>query len=102
MKFDEVIQLQALKLKQLVSSGGSFPDQMLDKMIESNPEEAKARQVCAMVAQSLFDDLEKTCQTLDISKRRFVEAALIEAIDRSKQIVAQINPFEHVEQGEHA
>lgn len=94
MELHELIQLQALKLKQSVTR--SVPDQVLDKLLESDSQ-GKARQVCAMVSPQLFDDLERICQMLDISKRRFVEGALVDALDKAKQIVAQVDPFEHAE-----
>jgi hypothetical protein len=100
MRFHELIQLHALKLKQTVSGGG-LPDHIVDRAIESNPD-AKMRQVCAMVSQELFDELQDTCQTLDISKRRFVEGALIDALEKAKQIVGEVDPFEHAEQKEGA
>ena len=95
MNFDQFIQLQALKRKETIS-GGSLPDHMLDKVLESDPA-AKARQVCAMVSQPLFDDLEQKCGALEISKRRFVEGALIDALDKASRIMREVGVFEHAE-----
>ena len=94
MNFDQFIQLQALKLKETISGPG-VPDSWLDRSLESNPQ--GARQVCAMVSQPLFDDLEQKCGALEISKRRFVEGALIDALDKVSRIMRQVGVFEHAE-----
>lgn len=93
MKFDELIRLKALQLKA-VNTG-----QTTTELIESQlhlpevSEGLKLRQVCAMVSPQLFDELEGTCELLGISKRKFVEGALIEAIDRAAAIVSEVEPF---------
>lgn len=93
MTFDELIRLKALQLKA-VNSG-----QTTTEMIESQlslPEVAehlKLRQVCAMVSPVLFNELEGTCELLSVSKRKFVEIALIDAIERAGAIVNDVDPF---------
>ena len=93
MNFDQFIQLHALKFKESLSSG--MPDSFADKLLESNPE--GSRQVCAVISQALFDDLESKCGMLEISKRRFVEGALIEALDKVSRILKEVDVFEDVE-----
>jgi hypothetical protein len=94
MKFDEVIRLKALQLKALNS--GQSNQELIDAQLDL-PEvskELKLRQVCAMVSPQLFNELEGTCELLGISKRRFVEGALVEAIDRAAAIVNEVSPFD--------
>jgi hypothetical protein len=40
------------------------------------------------------------CGLLDISKRRFIEAAIIYALDEADRVAAEVNMFEHIEQQE--
>jgi hypothetical protein len=94
MNFNETIQLQALRLKQ--SFQGSDP-QLIDHFIEEaarqNPQALPMKNICAFVSQDLFDRVNACCDQLSLSKRRFVEMALIEALDRAETIVAEVNPF---------
>ena len=92
MNFDQLIQLHALKFKEGLSPGSG--DSFTDRMLESNPE--GSRQVCAMVSQVLFDELESKTAMLEISKRRFVEGALIDALDKVSRILNEIDVLEDV------
>jgi hypothetical protein len=40
------------------------------------------------------------CNVLDLSKRRFIESAIINALDEADRVCAEINMFEHFEQQE--
>jgi len=95
MNSTETLRLQALKLKQLTTNGNDFPDALVEAMIKQNPTEAlPLRNVCAFVSQQLFDEIEGLCNTLSISKRRFVEMALIDLIDKANGIIEEVQPFE--------
>lgn len=98
MNFDEMIRLHALKLKAFhrlgtedMSEGGL--QEQLFKMAADSPQ---ARNICASISVQLFDQVEGACDMLGISKRRFVEAALIAAVDRASGIVAEVDPFAEV------
>lgn len=81
MNFDEKIQLKVLQLK------ASWPDgKLIDHMIEqgSAPE---LRQMCAKVSPVLHDRLEQLTSLLDMSKREFIEAAVIDALDRAEEVL---------------
>lgn len=54
------------------------------------------RNVCAMVPNHLFDSLEGMCTDLEISKRKFVEMALIEAIAKAKQIMEEVGMHDYI------
>lgn len=99
MKTDEKIRLAALKLKQSFS-GGEMPEWILKGAMEQNPEEAKLhfRNICATITTSLFDKVETHCSTLSISKREFVEMALVDLVEKTNAIVNEVDPFpEHEE-----
>lgn len=94
MKFDELVRMKALQLKAL-NTGQTTMEAFGESQLEL-PEvqkELKLRQVCAMVAPGLFDQLETTCNLLSISKREFITMALVEAIDRAEGIVVDVDPF---------
>ena len=93
MHFDQFIQYRALAFK--------FEDfKAVDHALE-NPEvveRLKLRTVCTGIAPSVFDDLECLCNLLEISKRRFAELALIEAIEKANFILQQVDAFEFARQ----
>jgi sulfur relay (sulfurtransferase) DsrF/TusC family protein len=94
MNFNETIQLQALRLKQ--SFHGSDPqitEHFIEEAARQNPEALPMKNICAFVSQQLFDRVNGCCDQLSLSKRRFVEMALIEALDRAEAIVSEVNPY---------
>lgn len=78
--FDEFITYRALDLK---FSGrhnlGFLPDEVLDA--------AQFRNVCAKLHPELIDRLESTIGLLGMTKRDFIELALLDALDRAEKIL---------------
>lgn len=94
MNFQETIQLQALKLKQSTKGNGEVGDALIDMAMKQDPTlGGLTRNICAHVSVQLFERVEQCCSMLDLSKRRFVEMALSEALDRAEAIVAEVDPF---------
>lgn len=91
----ETLQLQALKLKQLYTRGSSNPGALLDEVIRQNPDEAKAqlRNICALISPELFEKVENLCNVLDLSKREFVEMALVEFVELAEKVLREVDPF---------
>jgi hypothetical protein len=90
----ETLKLQALKLKQLNTRGTSLPGALLDEAIRQNPEiKTQLRNICALISPELFDKVENLANVLDLSKREFVEMALIEFVQHSENVLAEIDPF---------
>jgi len=95
MNSTETLRLQALKLKQLHTNGNDFSDALVDELIKQNPTETPPlRNICAFISPVLFDEIEGLCSTLSISKRRFVEMALIDLMAKANSIVEEVQPFE--------
>lgn len=94
MKFDEVIQLQVLKLKALNHGKSEILNGVVDELAEQS---TQLRQVCAKVSPQLFDELENVCMLLDMSKRQFIEGALIDALDRAKETIERMGALEQGE-----
>lgn len=96
MNFEELVTLKALEAKRLNHGGGDVQDQMIDSFLMKT-DGAEFRNVCAHVSIPLADELDSLCKSLDISKRRFIEGALIDAVKRANAIVSQVQPFDLVE-----
>lgn len=86
MNFDELIQLQVLKLKAM--SHGVSGANLLDAMIEQG-QVPDLRQMCAKVSPALYDRLENVTGLLDMSKRQFIEGAVADAIARAEEAIAR-------------
>lgn len=67
-------------LVDLVASG--HPSVKLD-----HPDELPLKNVCAKVSPELSEQINKVCSLLHISKRRFLEAAFIEAVQKAHAIM---------------
>ena len=93
MSFDKLIQYKALDRIY----GVNDPDFLLSMAVDQQPAmiEKQMRNVCALIAVELFDELESMCSLLDITKRRFIEAAISEALDRATRIVTDEGVFDH-------
>lgn len=83
MDFDELVQLQVLKLKAQQRGKGPF----LEQVIEQAGDVPELRQMCAKVSRAMYDDLEQVCGLLDMSKREFIEAAVSDALTRAHQVI---------------
>jgi hypothetical protein len=95
MNTDDKLRLAALQVKQLHTSHTKLEEHILQAAIDQNPEEAKAhfKSICATVSLSLFERVDGICQMLDLSKREFVEMALIDLCDKSDGVIIEIKPF---------
>jgi hypothetical protein len=84
--FDEFVLYRALALKFSGSHNlGSLPDEALDT--------ARFRNVCAKMHPDLVDRLDSVISLLGVSKRDFIEIALIDALDRSEKTLHDVDAF---------
>lgn len=74
------------------SGSGHFAD-----MVIEGAESPEIKNVCAKLSVKLADELDSICAVLDVSKRRFIEAALLEAVHRAKRIMDQEGVWESLE-----
>ena len=95
MKSEEMLMLQALKLKKLNSKGFDGPD-LVDQLILHNPDSAKEklRNICAFISPDLFGEIDSLCSLLDLSKREFVEMALVDLVAKAHAVIQQTNAME--------
>lgn len=64
---------------------GDFIQFFSDEDLTSSNE---IKNVCAKVSVQLSDEIDSICGFLDISKRKFLEAAFIEAVNKAKAIIS--------------
>jgi hypothetical protein len=111
--FDQFIQYRALKFK--FSSLGTMTLDDLERMVAGGSvghavdgvfvpatsiEEMSSvplRNVCAKLAFPLVERLDNALGVLDISKRQFIELAIIEALDKVDQYLVDVDAFEYVD-----
>lgn len=95
MSFHKLIQFKALS--QVYASNNSA---MLDHVLQADSslvEKLKMRNVCALIDSELFTRLEDACGILSLSKREFIEAALIEGLNQADKIIAEEGVYAHLE-----
>lgn len=84
--FDEFVLYRALTLKFSGSHNlGYLPDEVLDA--------ASFRNVCAKLHPDLVARLDSVISLLGMSKRDFIEIALIDALDRSEKTLHDVDAF---------
>jgi hypothetical protein len=86
MKFDDLIQYKALHRQYTIS--GALPD-MIYEGLPAEDKKKHLRNVCALISVDLFDQLEHTCAILEITKRQFIEAALVECLAKASPKVTE-------------
>lgn len=88
-KIDSLVTEKALSLIN-DSSSDFIVDHVLGDQGESplkSAEPLPLKNVCAKVSVQLSEEIDKVCYFLDISKRRFLEAAFIDAIEKAHAII---------------
>lgn len=108
--FDQYIQFKALAFK--FSGMGTLSISDLERMVEGGSlgqdvdgtfvpaqslEEVcpiPLRNVCAKLSVELVDRLDNSLSILSMSKREFIEMALIEALDKVDVVLEEIDAFE--------
>lgn len=97
MKSEEILMLQALKLKKLNTRGYDGIDlvQHLEHLVDQNEEaKTKLRNICAFISPELFEEINSLTNLLDLSKREFVEMALQDLVAKSHAVLEQTNAME--------
>lgn len=97
--FDQVMQYRALAFKFSFSGGsGNALDDMLENAVTSGVVEQAIpmQNVCAKLSVDLVQQMEEKINILDISKRRFIELAVIQALHRIDEIFSELDVFENL------
>jgi len=95
-RFNQFIQYKALSFKFDNSS------MLIDAVIEDDKENRlPLKNVCAKLHVSLVKRLDNRLNALSISKREFIEYAIIEALDKTDEIMEEVDALEFlIEQAE--
>lgn len=92
--FDQYIQHRVLSFKFTNVDNGKLFDHLLDSGQLVDTGSVELRNVCAKLSVELADRLDNTLGLIDMSKRQFIEMALIEALDKVDQAVQELDAFE--------
>lgn len=91
-------ELESLILEKSLSVvNGSDRSAILEYALEEGHGDKFIKNVCAKVTTKLADDVANVCAALDIRQRRFIELALIDAVQRSNAIMDQEGVWEALE-----
>lgn len=94
MNLDDTIRLQALKVKKLHNDGSDDMNELfLEQLAPQAVIDGVMKNICASVSLELFEQVHNFCSAFDISKRLFVELALIDALRKASLIVDEVKPF---------
>lgn len=91
----QIDALVTLKSLELIASNDVVVDAVLDDRVGST-DQMPVRNVCAKLSNELADRLDNLCGFLSISKRRFIEAAIIDALEKSTEIIREEGVNEHL------
>jgi hypothetical protein len=94
MSFHQYLEYKALN-RIYVTSNEAITELVLRDPETSEKLKAQTKNVCALISLELFEDFEAICGLLEISKRKFIEGALIEAIENANKIVKEVGLLEH-------
>ena len=95
----QIDALVTLKSLEIIASNEFLLDAVLDDRLGST-EQMPVRNVCAKISSELADRLDNLCSFLSISKRRFIEAAIIDALEKSGEIIREEGVNEHLAEQE--
>jgi PHP family Zn ribbon phosphoesterase len=83
-EFEETVLAKVLERKLDLGS-----ESLLEYVMEKEVLEVPCRNICAKITTQLYDQINQHCNYLGISKRKFVELALVAALDRTEQIMRE-------------
>jgi hypothetical protein len=77
-------------------------DNLVERILEEGGAELeikhKMKNICAMMPATIVDRLETTLRLLNMTKRDFLEAAVLEALDKADEIMAACGVDDALEQ----
>jgi hypothetical protein len=90
-QFDQFIQYKSLAFKFI---GHKFTEIALEDT--ELPEKYPVKNVCAKLSVPLSDRIDETVKLLDMSKRKFIELAIVQALDNANEIMNDVDIFENL------
>ena len=92
-KISELTEFEQRVLNQTLKQKFSDSGKLVDMVIAQNADIPEIKNVCAKLHISLVERLESVIANLDMSKREFIEIALIDAMNRAEAIFNDVEPF---------
>lgn len=86
----EFLTYHLLKIKQENANNGVI-DYIIDNHSDKELEDGGIKNVCAKLHVSLVDDIDKAINFMDISKRQFIETAVISALQEFHELYDQLD-----------
>ena len=95
-KFDynEFIHVRALAVKY--QANGESMSNLLDPLVDASTV-PQIKNVCAKLSVELSDKIDQTSDLLGISKRRFIEIALLQMIEHSEHVLECVGTNDAIE-----
>jgi hypothetical protein len=94
--FNEFIHYRALAAK--FEANGEHLSQLLDPLIDAeHPIVPPVKNVCAKLSVELSDLIDLTAGQLGISKRKFIEIALIQLVEHSQHVMECVGTIDAIE-----
>jgi hypothetical protein len=91
--FKQSIIKKALIFKQ---DGLSKNDELIEYVLENDVSvDLPIKQVCAKLTESLSKDIDRVSSILSLSKRKFIELAIINAISEFDEIAEEYSIYEY-------
>lgn len=84
--FNEYLHYKVLELKFKTIQGEQFSN-LIEAVIEADAQAAQTKNVCAKLSVQLSDELDSIVGLLNMSKRQFIEMALIQAIEHANHLI---------------
>jgi hypothetical protein len=70
---------------------------LTEHVLERGAELPAITNVCAKVSTQLSQEIDHYCNLLNLSKRKFLEAAMIDALERMKTIASEEGVFDYLD-----
>lgn len=93
MKISNLTNFEQRVLHQSFKQKFGDSGKVTDFVLEQNPDIPEIKNVCAKLHIGLVSRLDNVIGALDMSKREFIEIALIEALDKAEAILNDVEPF---------
>lgn len=96
-RFESIVTEKTLHL-----INGSDHGSLMD-LASSDPDyQSQLKNVCAKVSVQLSEKIDSVCGMLDISKRTFIEAALIQAVEQAEAVMEAEGLFDYLTEAGYA
>lgn len=92
-------ELESVVLRATLSEMDSLRGGLLVEAVAENDRTGRiTRQICAKVAPELVDQVDNVVSVLHLSKRRFIEAAVVDAVARAEAIMKEEGLYEALDE----